>query len=417
MPKNSKGKEIVEILVDKCIVCQVCIAECPTAAIILEGGTIKLDPEACIGCGKCVDVCPADCILFEKPRKKKVVAAKKLTDYQGIAVFIEARDGVGADVSWELVGKARELAQKLNTQVMGLLLGRGTEPVAREAIAYGCDRVYQIDHPLLEVYRSRVYGQALTQLCEEVRPAIVLLGATPLGRDLAGVVATHLQTGLTADCTGLDIDSEQLLLMTRPTFGGNIMATIRCRNYRPQMSTVRPRVMPLPQKEPERRGEIRTIDFEAPTDGLPQIVEFIPRATEGGMDIAKADALVVVGKGACDAKNLPLLEEFARMMGGTIACSRPVVQSGLLPYSRQVGQTGKTVAPKLYIGVAVSGAVQHLAGMQGSKKIIAINTDRHAPLMQIADYAIVGDYLEVVPKLMKEMEARIRGTGAKVSQP
>lgn len=414
MPKNSRGREIAEIIPDRCIGCQLCIGECPVNAMRMEGGVAIIDPEACTGCGKCVDVCPANSILFEKPRKKKPAVAKQkpqLSDYKGVAVFIEVRDGRGAEVSWELVGKARELAEKLGTQVFGFLLGSGVEPVAREAIAYGCDIVYMMDTPLFKMYLPRVFGKALTQLCEEVKPEILLLGATPLGRDLSSVVATQLQTGLTADCTGLDIDmQERLLLMTRPAFGGNIMATILCRNHRPQMSTVRPRVMKMTKKDPARHGEIRTLDFTLNHEELPKIIEIIPRAAEmGSVDIARSPSLVVLGKGACDAKQLPMLEELARLLGGTIACSRAVVQAGFLPYVRQVGQTGKTVAPKIYIGVAVSGAVQHLVGMQGSERIIAINTDRHAPLVQIADYALIGDYTKIVPKLIEGIEARSKG--------
>ncbi|MFQ5925295.1 MAG: FAD-binding protein, partial [Dehalococcoidia bacterium] len=381
MPKNSKGRDIAEIIPDKCIGCELCIAECPPKAdaIRMEGGVAIIDPEACIGCGKCVDVCPTDAIIFEKPRKKREaeIVTKPLDGYQGVAVFIEVREGSGAEVSWELIGKARELAEKLNTQVCGFLLGTEVEPVAKEAIAYGCDIVYMIDHPVLKIYLPKVYGKGLVHLCNQVKPEIVLLGATPLGRDLSSVVATQLGTGLTADCTGLDIDADsRLLLMTRPTFGGSIMATILCQNYRPQMSTVRPRVMKLPKKDPDHRGEIRTLDFEAPEGVLPQVIDFIPKAAEvGSVDITKSPVLVVVGKGACDARHLPMLEELAHLLRGTIACSRRVVEAGLLPYIRQVGQTGKTVVPKIYIGVGVSGAVQHLVGMQGSERIIAINTD------------------------------------------
>jgi len=245
------------------------------------------------------------------------------------------------------------------------------------------------------------------------KPEILLLGATGLGRDLASVVATRLETGLTADCTGLDVDPEnRWLLMTRPTFGGNIMATIHCRQRRPQMSTVRPRVMKLPLKDPARRGEIQRVEWEAVEGDLPKIIEFLPGAA-AGIDITGAPVLVVVGKGACDVKNLPMLEELAGLLQGTIACSRAVVETGLLPYERQVGQTGKTVAPKIYIGVGVSGAVQHLAGMQGSERIIAINTDRHAPLVQIADYAIIGDYTEIVPEIIKGIKARIKQASKK----
>jgi len=222
------------------------------------------------------------------------------------------------------------------------------------------------------------------------------------------VVATQIGTGLTADCTGLDIDPEcRLLLMTRPTFGGSIMATILCRDHRPQMSTVRPRVMKLPARDTSRQGEIKKLSFEMSQEGLPEVLEYIPRSADAcDVDITRAPALVVAGKGACDAKSLPMLEELAHLLGGAVACSRAVVEAGLLPYSRQVGQTGKTVAPKLYIGVGVSGAVQHLVGIQGSDKIIAINTDNQAPLAQIADYALIGDYQQIVPQLIEGIKAR-----------
>jgi electron transfer flavoprotein alpha subunit len=411
MPKNSKGKDIAEIIADKCIGCQLCVAECPVGVIEMAGGVAKIDAEGCIGCGKCFQVCPVGAVLFEKPLKKKAAPAgprkEAAAGYRGIAVFIEVHDSHGADVAWELTGKARELAGKLQIPVFGFLLGAGVKSVAEEAIAYGCDVVYMVEDALLGHYLPQVYGKVLTDLCRNVRPEILLLGATHLGRDLASVVATRLQTGLTADCTGLDVDAAtRNLLMTRPTFGGNIMATILCRDRRPQMSTIRPKVMKMPEKDPARRGEIKTVDFKPDFQDLPQILEYIPKAAEGGVDITRSPVLVVLGKGACDARNLPLLEELATTLGGTIACSRAVVETGMLPYTRQVGQTGKTVAPKLYIGVGVSGAVQHLAGIQGSQKIIAINTDRHAPLVQIADYAIIGDYQLVVPELIKGFKAR-----------
>jgi electron transfer flavoprotein alpha subunit len=429
MPKNSKGREVAEITSAKCIGCQLCVGECPTNAIDMVDGVARINPEKCVGCGKCFDVCPTSAVLFEKPKKKPAAAGaapaaapaeKKegtIADYKGVAVFIEVRDGAAAEVSWELVGKGRELATKLNTQVIGFLLGSKVDAIGREAIAYGCDIVYTMDSPIFQMYFSKMYGNALTQLCLEVKPEIFLIGATPLGRDLSSVIATQLKTGLTADCTGLDIaPDERLLMMTRPTFGGNIMATILCRNPRPQMSTVRPKVMKLPKKDPARQGEIKALKYNGIAEIVPKILATVSTASAGSVDITKAPVLVVVGKGACDTKYFPMLEEFAGLLGGTIACSRPLVEAGLLPYLRQVGQTGKTVAPKLYIGVGVSGAVQHQVGMQGSEKVIAINNDRLAPMVQIADYSIIGDYTKVIPELIKGLKARgssLKTEGAK----
>ncbi|MBI2909049.1 MAG: electron transfer flavoprotein subunit alpha [Chloroflexi bacterium] len=420
MPKNEKGREIAEVIPDKCIACQLCLGECPIDAITVENGVAKIDTVRCIGCGKCFDVCPSGAILFEKVRRKKPAAKGvpgQVEGHQGVAVFIEVHRGQGAEVSWELMGKARQLAEKLGAQVLGFLLGEGVESVAREAIAFGCHIVYLMDDPLLRTYLTRAYGKALVSICQQVNPEILLLGATPLGRDLSSVVATQLDTGLTADCTGLDIDpQERLLLMTRPTFGGNIMATILCKTRRPQMSTVRPKVMGLPKRDPEHRGEIRRIDFQPPEGVLPRVLDFIPAAELGEVDITKAPVLVVAGKGACDPRHLPMLEELAGLLGGAIACSRPVVEAGLLPYVRQVGQTGKTVAPKLYVGVGVSGAVQHLVGMQGAERVVAINIDREAPLVRVSDYALIGDFTKIVPELIEGVRSRMKTPQEKVSE-
>ncbi len=416
MPKNSKGREVAEVISKKCSGCQACLGECPVGAIDIVDGVAKVDPEKCIGCGKCVMICPTEAFLFDKPLKKKAATApaagetktSSIADYKGVAVFIETRNGAAAEVSWELMGKARELAGKLNTRVYGFLPGINTQNIAKEAIAYGCDVVYTMENPMFEVYFSKIYGNALTQMVNSVKPDIFLIGATPLGRDLSSVIATQLKTGLTADCTGLDIDEkEKLLLMTRPTFGGNIMATILCRNHRPQMSTVRPKVMKMPKKDASRQGEIVEVKYEGFAELVPRIIQTISLDTANAIDITHSQVLVVLGKGACDTRYFPMMEEFASLLGGSIACSRPLIEAGLLPYARQVGQTGKTVAPKLYVGVGVSGAVQHLVGMQGSEKVIAINVDRHAPMVQIADYSIIGDYLKIIPELVKGLKARV----------
>ncbi|MHC1725709.1 MAG: FAD-binding protein [Syntrophobacteraceae bacterium] len=415
MAKNSRGIEVAEIISDKCIACQICIGECPVGAIELSSeGVAKVDPKVCVGCGKCFESCPVEAVQFEKKKRKKQPKEERgapkdeTPDYRGVGVFIETINGEGAQVSWELAGKARKLAQTLGVKVLGFLPGNGVEAIANEAIAYGCDEVHVIDDPLLRQYRSAPYGKALCDLCNTVRPEILMIGATYLGRDLAGVVATCLQTGLTADCTGLFVEEEtRLLLMTRPTFGGNIMATIFCRRHRPQMSTVRPRVFKMPDKDPARQGIIRHHVWEAPSAELPEVVEFIAAGADPGMDIVKYPALVVAGRGACDAAALPLLDELAELVGGAVACSRPVVQSGLMSYERQIGQTGKTVAPKLYIGVGVSGAIQHLVAIQGAEKIVAINADPNAPIFKVADIGIVGDYMQIVPEIIVQLKEKL----------
>ncbi|SPF37710.1 Protein FixB [Syntrophobacter sp. SbD1] len=414
MAKNTLGIEVAEIISDKCIACQICIGECPVGAIELSAdGVAVIDPEVCVGCGKCFDSCPVEAVKFQKKKRIKPAEQERgvpgagQPDYLGVAVYIETADGRGAPVSWELAGKARDLAAQLGTKVMGLLLGSNVGPVADEAIEYGCDEVHVIDDPLLSHYLPETYGKALSDLCAKLRPAIVLVGATSLGRDLAGVVATRLETGLTADCTGLYIEKETgLLLMTRPTFGGNIMATIFCQHHRPQMSSVRPRVFRMLEKDLGRKGVVTRHKMMAPAVELPEIVKFIPADDTAGTDIVSYPALVVAGRGACDPSSLPLLEELARLVGGVVACSRPVVQAGLMPYERQVGQTGKTVAPRLYIGVGVSGAVQHLVAIQGAEKIVAINSDANAPIFRVADAGIVGDYQEIVPELIAQIRKK-----------
>ena len=301
MPKNSKGIEVAEVLFDKCIGCQICVAECPVGAIEISDGVALIDPEICIGCGKCFEVCPVEAIKFEKKKRvKRIRKPEEVSEgvpagYQGIAVFIESSDDHGATVSWEMVGKAKELAEKLNTKVIGFFLGHEVDSIVQEAMDYGCDDIHVIDDPFLKTYLSKPYGKALTDLCKKVKPEIFLIGATPIGRDLSSIVATNLETGLTADCTGLDIEEEKnLLLMTRPTFGGNIMATIFCEHHRPQMSTVRPRVFKEPEKVSSRTGNIYRHDFEPPHEKPPELITFIKDVVNGGVDITP-----VPGPGCC----------------------------------------------------------------------------------------------------------------------
>jgi electron transfer flavoprotein alpha subunit len=419
MSKNSKGIDVAEIIPDKCIACQLCIGTCPVGAIQLsEEGVARVDPEVCVGCGQCFEVCPVEAVVFEKKKRKKISKKERGAEavrgvaYEGVAVFIEIVEGAAAQVSLELIGKARDLATKRNSKVVGFLLGKDVEEIADEAVFHGCDEIHMVSHPDLETYLSRPHGKILANLCMEVCPEILLMGATHLGRDLSGVVATRLGTGLTADCTGLEIEEESgLLLMTRPTFGGNIMATIFCENRRPQMSTVRPKVMKMPCRDTSRKGSVFRHEWIPVEDALAQVVSFTPDARESEeRDITDYPALVTAGKGACEAAALPMLQELAGLLGGALACTRPVVEAGLMPYERQVGQTGKTVAPKLYIAVGVSGAVQHLVAIQGAEKILAINSDEKASIFQVADVGIIGDYREIVPELIGQIKKKLKGS-------
>ena len=414
MAKNPEGIEIPEIVPDKCIGCQICISKCPVEAIKLTpDGKAWIDPEICEGCGQCAEVCPVEAVDLD--RTERIKAGKRLRDKpftpvsgQVVSVYIEIRNGKAADVSWELVGKARELADKLEARLAAFVLGSDVEEFCARAGSLGCDEVHLLEHDTLKRYVSSLYGHALSELAHKVQPEILLMGATSHGRDLAGVVATHLKTGLTADCTGLDIEEDSgLLLMTRPTFGGNIMATIFCENHRPQMSTVRPKVFPMPGLN-EKKWKLIRHAWRPPESSVPELIAFIEDKSLLGIDITEYPVLIVAGKGACSKDSFPLLEELAGLLGGVVACSRPVVESGLMPYERQVGQTGKTVAPKLYIGVGVSGAIQHRVAIQGAERILAVNNDPDAPIFQVADAGIVGDYAQVLPELISRLKAKVK---------
>jgi electron transfer flavoprotein alpha subunit len=295
------------------------------------------------------------------------------------------------------------------SEVEGVLLGNDVAHIAKEAYRYGARRVYLIDDPVLEKYRNLPYAVGASQLVEKYHPEIFLVGATILGRDLAGSIATRVRTGLTADCTELAIDEKKkILAATRPTFGGNLMATILCQTKRPQMATVRPRVLPLPTPLPEANGELITEPLKMKEESVPvKIVRFKP--SEVQFNIEYTDVIVSGGRGVGGPDGFKLLQELADLLGGVVGASRPVVDAGWLPHEHQVGQTGKTVRPKLYIAAGISGAVQHRVGMSGADFILAINTDPNAPIFQIADLAIVGDLYEVIPELIEQVQAAKKG--------
>src|SRR5881296_1070031 len=328
------------------------------------------------------------------------------SQFQGVWVFLEHRKQGLRDVSVQLIGEGRRLADLRNTTLTGVLLGNRVDDLATYALGYGLDRVIVVNDPLLEIYRSRPYAQVMAQLIRRHKPEVVLYGASKNGRDLGGRLHAILETGLAADCVKFDIDAEGNLDMIRPSFGGKSLAHILCKKHRPQMASVRRNVFVAPPHNPERRGEIvREVVELSPQDADATLLEFEEFTKEGGLRPEEADIVVSGGYGLADPKNFALLQELADRLGGAIAASRKAVDSGWVPKTLQVGQTGMTVRPKLYIAVGISGAVQHLAGMQESEKILVINIDPKAPLFEIADYGIVGDLFEVVPEMVRQLKA------------
>ncbi|HWJ02200.1 MAG TPA: electron transfer flavoprotein subunit alpha/FixB family protein [Verrucomicrobiae bacterium] len=321
---------------------------------------------------------------------------------------MEQHGGEVAPVSWELLGEGAKLAATVKAPLAGVLLGGGVEHLIPEVFAYGAQSVYVIDSPVLDKYRTEPYAKGIVDLVKHYKPEIFLFGATTLGRDLSGAVATELKTGLTADCTVLGIDQDtKLLQQTRPAFGGNIMATILCRKHRPQMATVRPRVMAMPEKKPGASGEIIRETLNMPEEQVrTQVVNFI-KGEGRSVFLDKAEIIVAVGKGLGNKKNLGMVEELAQVLGATLAASRQAVEAGWFTHEHQIGQTGVTVRPKVYIAVGISGAIQHLVGMETSDCIIAINNDPEAPIFKVANYGLVGDLFQLVPALTEEFRKRM----------
>ena len=331
---------------------------------------------------------------------------KEFSEYKGVYVFVQQVEGVIAPVSFELLGKAGELARDLNTTVSAVLCGHNVAPLADELGEYGADTVVLIDDPALNEYTTEPYAQAMFGVIDYFKPEIVLYGATTIGRDLAPRVSARVHTGLTADCTKLEIDKETgRLLMTRPAFGGNLMATIICPDFRPQMATVRPGVMQRAERAEGRRARVLPFNLKIEhNDCFVEVLDVIKKMNEA-VDISEAKILVSGGRGMGSKENFRMLYDLADALGGRVAASRAAVDAGWADKEMQVGQTGKTVRPKLYIAVGISGAIQHLAGMEESEVIIAINRDETAPIFNVADYGVVGDLNKVVPMLTEKIRA------------
>jgi electron transfer flavoprotein alpha subunit len=331
-----------------------------------------------------------------------------ITEYKNVYVFIEQREGKIQNVALELLGKARDLAEHLNEKVVAMLLGNNIDGTAPELIAYGADIVLCVNDSELETYSTEPYTQAISKIINERKPSIVLIGATTIGRDLGPRLSARLATGLTADCTKLEISETRELMMTRPAFGGNLMATILCSAHRPQMSTVRPGVMRARQKDHSRKGEIEkvSVDFDKSKFRV-RLVKTV-KEKKDMTDITEAKILISGGRGVGTSKGFDELRALAAAIGGKteVSSSRAMVDAGIIEHTRQVGQTGKTVRPDLYFACGISGAIQHLAGMEESEFIIAINKDKFAPIFQVADLGIVGDVHKIIPLLTERFLKR-----------
>lgn len=325
---------------------------------------------------------------------------RDIKQFKNVWVYAEQRQGKLTPVVIELLGEGRKLANEIGVELCAFLAGENVDDIANTLIKFGADKVYYANSPLLKNYTTDGYGKVLIDAIEEYKPEIVLIGATHIGRDLAPKVAACLDTGLTADCTKLEIDLEdKKLKMTRPAFGGNLMATIICPEVRPQMSTVRPGVMDKAIEDVAHKGETINVTVKLQESDIRQKVVEIVKTKKDTISLTDADFIVSGGLGIKDANGFKMLQELADVLGGTIGASRAAVDAGWIDHDRQVGQTGTTVKPKVYIACGISGAIQHLAGMQESDIIIAINTNEYAPIFDVADYGIVGDVFDVVPKL------------------
>jgi electron transfer flavoprotein alpha subunit/NAD-dependent dihydropyrimidine dehydrogenase PreA subunit len=389
----------------KCKGCKLCIAACPYGAIILREKKAVLTA-GCTNCGACIDSCRYGAITFEGVQER---VHMDVALFKGIYVFIEQDNQTVSKVSLELLGKARGLANEYsklgkNQLVTAILIGYELDGLADQLIDYGADHVIIVEDEPFRMYRTDIYTKAIVQIAREKKPEILLFGATPQGRDVAPRVANRLRTGLTADCTALEICAEEgILLQTRPAFGGNIMATIVCPHNRPQMATVRPGVMKQYPKEPQRTGtkEVMTIDLDE-KDFIIRVLDIIA-LTKKNVKLEDARIIVAGGHGVNNPQGFKILEALAAELGAEVGASRAAVDAGWIGQDHQIGQTGKTVRPDLYIACGISGAIQHLAGMSQSKHIIAINTDRKAPIVSASDVTFIGDLFQVVPRLREKI--------------
>lgn len=392
----------IQVIVEKCTGCTMCVKVCRFDAIRIMDKKAVINLDKCNLCGACVPACKFKAIFLEKPE----TASQKqdISQYKGVWVFAEQKKGKVQPVVYELLGKARELAASLGTEVSALLLGDRLEEEIQELIWRGADKVYVASKMELANYQDEPYTNVIVELINKYKPEIFLCPASSVGRSLISRIAIKIKAGLTADCTELAIDKEKkILLSTRPAFGGNIMATIVSPDYRPQMATVRHKVFPESPTDMKRKGKIIRESFDGRIlNSRTRLLDIIDEI-EQTVNLTEADIIVSGGRGLKAPENFRLIEDLAKVLGGAVGSSRAAVDSGWMNYSHQVGQTGKTVCPKMYIACGISGQIQHLVGMQSSKIIIAINSDPYAPIFKVANYGIVGDCLEILPVLTKNL--------------
>ncbi|MDP2941517.1 MAG: FAD-binding protein [Candidatus Omnitrophota bacterium] len=393
----------IQIIVEKCTGCALCLKACPFDAIRIMGKKAVINLDKCTLCGACVPACKFKAVFLEK--EAAVCRLPDIKGYKGIWVFIEQKKGKVQSIAYELLGKARELSRKLDCQVSGVFIGNCLDNQLDELAWYGADNIYLVQAPEIAEFQDEPYTEILLRLVGKYKPEILLCGATAIGRSLISRVAVKIKAGLTADCTGLDIDPEKkILLQTRPAFGGNIMATIISPNYRPQMATVRHKVMQPMAPDKRRKAKVIRESFDAAVYSSRTKLLDIIEEVETLVNIAEADIIVSGGRGMGGKENFKILEELAHTLGAAKGSSRAAVDAGWMPYSHQVGQTGRTVAPKIYFACGISGQIQHLVGMSSSKIIVAINKDPEAPIFKVATYGIVGDLFQIVPALTKRFQ-------------
>ncbi len=384
-----------------CTGCGSCVASCPYGGIEIINDKASITEE-CNLCGACVEACTVEAIILEREEFK--VKKVDISQYKGIWVIAEHYKNKVHDVAFQLLGKGRELADILKVNLTLVILGDNFDTQLDEFSYYGVDEIIYVKSKILKDYYSDLYVKVLTELISKNKPEIILIGATPTGRDFAPRIAKRLNAGLTADCTGLDIDAEtRNLLQTRPTFGGNIMATIRTPRSRPQMATVRPGIFKTPEKV-KKEIKIKKIDYNfKEKDTVSKIVKIITKG-KAEVNLEEAEIIVSGGRGVGSKENFKIIEELANVLNAEVGGSRVAVELDWIDNDHQVGQTGKTVSPRLYIACGISGAIQHIVGMQSSDIIVAINKDENAPIFKTAHYGIVGDLHKVIPSLIKEIK-------------